>query len=235
MDAFLAEFREVVELRHALVKAREDLGSAHDADAALANLAKLEDRYHLAHGDDLERKIEVLAQKLGFTDRDLARPVKSLSGGERGRLRLGAVLAREPDLLLLDEPTNHLDIETISWLEDHLRAYAGAVLVVSHDRRFLDRVTTQTAELGSRSFRTFPVPYGTYVVQREEELERERALVERQQAFVAKTEDFIRKNIAGQKTKQAQLASISEACSYLAPSDVASNNLAAALDRAARR
>jgi ATP-binding cassette subfamily F protein 3 len=146
----------------------------------------------------------VLAQKLGFTDGDLSRPVKSLSGGERGRLRLGAVLAREPDLLLLDEPTNHLDIETISWLEDHLRAYAGAVLVVSHDRRFLDRVTTQTAELGSRTFRTFMVPYGTYVVQREEELERERALVERQQAFVAKTEDFIRKNIAGQKTKQAQ-------------------------------
>src|SRR5439155_25618229 len=146
----------------------------------------------------------VLAQGLGFTDRDLARPVKSLSGGERGRLRLGAVLPREPDLLRLDEPTNHLDIETITWLEDHLRAWAGAILVVSHDRRFLDRVTNQTAELGSRTFRTFPVAYGTYVIQREEELERERALVERQQAFVAKTEDFIRKNIAGQKTKQAQ-------------------------------
>jgi len=78
------------------------------------------------------------------------------------------------------------------------------VLVVSHDRRFLDRVTTQTAELGSRSFRLYPVPYGTYVVQREEDLERERALVSRQQAFVDKTEDFIRKNMAGQKSRQAQ-------------------------------
>jgi ATP-binding cassette subfamily F protein 3 len=107
-------------------------------------------------------------------------------------------------LLLLDEPTNHLDIETIGWLESHLRSYKGGVLLVSHDRRFLDRVTNQTAELGSRSFKTYPVSYGKYLVQRDEELTRERALVERQQAFVSKTEDFIRKNIAGQKTKQAQ-------------------------------
>ncbi len=207
MDAFLSGFAEVVKLRHQLHEARESLGAAaegRDGDLALARLAQLEDAYHLAHGDDLERKIEILADKLGFHERDLERPVRSLSGGERGRLRLGTVLAGEPDLLLLDEPTNHLDIETIGWLEEHLRAYRGAMLVVSHDRRFLDRVTNQTAELGTRSFRTFPVSYGRYVVQREEELERERALVERQQAFVDKTEDFIRKNIAGQKTKQAQ-------------------------------
>jgi ATP-binding cassette subfamily F protein 3 len=204
MDAFLAGFEEVVRLRHALHEARETLGDAADGDAAMAKLARLEDAYHLAHGDDLERKIEILAVKLGFSEKDLARKVTSLSGGERGRLQLGTVLAREPDLLLLDEPTNHLDIETISWLEDHLRAYRGALLVVSHDRRFLDRVTNQTCELGSRSFRLYPVSYGMYVVQREEELARERALVERQQAFVDKTQDFIRRNIAGQKTKQAQ-------------------------------
>ena len=204
MDAFLSGFQEVVKLRHALMHARETLGDATDGDAALASLAHLEDAYHLAHGDDLERKIEILAHKLGFGEDDLARPVKSLSGGERGRLQLGTVLARDPDLLLLDEPTNHLDIETIAWLEDHLRASRGAVLVVSHDRRFLDRVTNQTAELGSRSFRLYPVPYGRYVTERAEELARERALVERQQSEIAKTEDFIRRNIAGQKTKQAQ-------------------------------
>jgi len=204
MDAFLQGFGEVVRLRHQLHDARETLAHQEDEQAALANLSRIEDAYHLAHGDDLERRIEILAQKLGFAQGDLNRPVKSLSGGERGRLLLGTVLAREPDLLLLDEPTNHLDIETIAWLEDHLRAYRGAVLVVSHDRRFLDRVTNQTAELGTRSFRHYPVAYGAYVVAREEELERERALVERQQAFVDKTQDFIRKNIAGQKTKQAQ-------------------------------
>jgi len=204
MDAFLSGFGEIVELRHRLHEARAHLGDATDADAALEQLAKLEDAYHLAHGDDLERKIEILAKKLGFTDRDLERPVTSLSGGERGRLLLGTVLAREPNILLLDEPTNHLDLETITWLEEHLRSFAGAVLVISHDRRFLDRVTTQTAELGSRTFRSYSVPYGRYVEERAADLERERALVERQQAFVDKTEDFIRKNIAGQKTKQAQ-------------------------------
>jgi ATP-binding cassette subfamily F protein 3 len=204
MDAFLSGFGEVVRLRHRLNEARHALADAVDADAALAALARLEDEYHLAHGDDLERRIEMLAQKLGFSERDLSRPVTSLSGGERGRLLLGTVLAREPDLLLLDEPTNHLDIETIGWLEEHLRALRSAVLLVSHDRRFLDRVTNRTGELGARSFRFYPVSYGQYVLTREEELERERALVERQQAFIDKTEDFIRKNIAGQKTKQAQ-------------------------------
>jgi ATP-binding cassette subfamily F protein 3 len=204
LDAFLSGFDDVLRLRHALVEAREALGHAVDADAALGRLSRLEDAYHLAHGDDLERKVEMLAQKLGFAATDLDRPVKSLSGGERGRLLLGTVLAKQPDLLLLDEPTNHLDIETIGWLEEYLRAYKGALLVVSHDRRFLDRVTTQTAELGARTFRSFSVPYGQYVVQREEELARERALAERQQAFVDKTEDFIRRNIAGQQTKQAQ-------------------------------
>ncbi len=204
IDAFLSGFGEVVELRRRLVAARDELGHAADADAALEALAKLEDAYHLAHGDDLERKIEILARKLGFRDEDLERPVTSLSGGERGRLLLGTVLAREPELLMLDEPTNHLDIETIGWLEEHLRAFRGALLVVSHDRRFLDRITTMTAELGARSFRTFPVSYGRYVVEREVELERERALVDRQQAFVAKTEEFIRRNIGSQKTKQAE-------------------------------
>jgi ATP-binding cassette subfamily F protein 3 len=204
MDAFLSGFGEIVELRHRLIAAREQLGEATDADAALEGLAKLEDAYHLAHGDDLERKIEILAKKLGFAERDLGRPVTSLSGGERGRLLLGTVLAREPNVLLLDEPTNHLDLETITWLEEHLRSFAGAVLLVSHDRRFLDRVTNHTAELGARSFRTYPVSYGRYIEQRAEDLARERAVVERQQAFIDKTEDFIRKNIAGQKTKQAQ-------------------------------
>ncbi len=204
LDAFLSGFGEVVALRHRLVAAREALGAAADAEAALAELGRLEDAYHLAHGDDLERKIEVLAQKLGFAERDLERPVSSLSGGERGRLLLGTVLARQPDLLLLDEPTNHLDLETITWLEEHLRGFPGAILLVSHDRRVLDRVTNHTAELGSRSFRTYPLSYGRYVEARAADLERERSLVERQQAFVEKTEDFIRRNIAGQKTKQAQ-------------------------------
>ncbi len=202
LGAFLSGFREVVDLREALHKAQHDAASGEEQ--ALNHLAQLTDRYHLARGDELEREVGILAQKLGFSERDLERPVASLSGGERGRLHLGVVLASQPDLLMLDEPTNHLDLDTIGWLESYLRGFRGAVLIVSHDRAFLDNVSNATLELGSRGLRVYPVKYSDYVVARAEDLERERATVERQQALVAKTEDFIRKNIAGQKTKQAQ-------------------------------
>ena len=202
LSAFLSGFGDIVGLRAELVKAQHDAASG-DA-RALAHLAHVTDRYHVARGDDLEHKVAAIAAKLGFSQTDLARPVASLSGGERGRLHLGVILALEPDLLMLDEPTNHLDLDTIGWLEGWLRGYRGAVLVVSHDRAFLDAVSSQTLELGSRGLRVYPLRYSEYAIARESDLERERALVERQQAFVDKTEDFIRKNIAGQKSRQAQ-------------------------------
>ena len=202
MDAFLSGFGEVLELRRKLHEAQHAAASGKQED--LDRLARATDAYQLAHGDELERRIEMIAGKLGFSAADMSRPVASLSGGERGRLHLGIVLAREPDLLLLDEPTNHLDLDTIQWLEQHLVAYRGAVLVVSHDRAFLDNVTNVTMELGRKSFRVYPQSFSEYVVAREADLERERELAERQQEMIAKTEEFIRRNIAGQKTKQAQ-------------------------------
>ncbi|MEI7894235.1 MAG: ABC-F family ATP-binding cassette domain-containing protein [Myxococcales bacterium] len=202
LGAFLSGFQEVVDLRKALHEAQHDVASG--APKALETLALLQDRYHLAHGDELERNVGMLAHKLGFSEADLARPIVSLSGGERGRLTLGVVLATQPELLLLDEPTNHLDLDTISWLEAFLVGYRGAVLVVSHDRAFLDNVCPKTLELGSRGVRSYPCRYSEYVVLRQDDLARERALAERQQQMVSKTEDFIRRNIAGQKTKQAQ-------------------------------
>jgi ATP-binding cassette subfamily F protein 3 len=202
LAAFMSGFREVVELREELHRAQHDAASGEAA--ALARLSDVTDRYHLARGDELEHKVAALASHLGFEDADLARPVASLSGGERGRLRLGVVLAQQPDMLFLDEPTNHLDLDSIGWLEEWLKDFRGAVLVVSHDRAFLDNVCRATMELGRKSLRVYPLRYSDYVVAREADLARERALVERQQDMVAKTEDFIRKNIAGQKTKQAQ-------------------------------
>jgi len=202
LSAFLSGFGDIVELREQLVKAQHDAASGEDR--ALAHLAHVTDRYHVARGDDLEHRVAAIAAKLGFSTADLARPVASLSGGERGRLHLGVILALEPDLLMLDEPTNHLDLDTISWLEGWLRSYRGAVLVVSHDRAFLDAVSSQTLELGGRGLRVYPLRYSEYAVARQTDLERERGLMERQQAFVDKTEDFIRKNMAGQKSKQAQ-------------------------------
>jgi ATP-binding cassette subfamily F protein 3 len=202
LGAFLSGFREVVELRDELHRAQE--AAASGSREALDRLSEVTDRYHLARGDELEHRVAAIASHLGFSDDDLARPVASLSGGERGRLRLGVVLAQQPDVLLLDEPTNHLDLDTIAWLEGWLVDYRGAVLIVSHDRAFLDNTCRTTMELGQRSFRVYPARYSEYVALRAEDLERERALVERQQGLIAKTEDFIRKNIAGQKTKQAQ-------------------------------
>ncbi|WP_394821981.1 ABC-F family ATP-binding cassette domain-containing protein [Pendulispora albinea] len=202
MEAFLSAFQDIVQLRHQLTEAQH--GAASGDARALAHLAEVTDRYHVARGDELEREVAMLAHKLGFTDADLARPVASLSGGERGRLQLGVVLAQKPDLLLIDEPTNHLDLDTIAWLENYLIGYRGAVLVVSHDRAFLDRTCPRTLELGTRGLRDYPLKYSDYAVAREEDLARERALTERQQAMIDKTEDFIRRNIAGQKTKQAQ-------------------------------
>jgi ATP-binding cassette, subfamily F, member 3 len=202
LGAFLSGFGAIVTLRDELRRAQEDAASG--TREALDHLARVTERYHVAHGDALEHRVAALAHNLGFSDGDLARPVASLSGGERGRLRLGLVLAQKPDLLLLDEPTNHLDLDTIEWLEQWLADFTGATIVVSHDRAFLEGTCTSVTELGRRTFRAYPMRYSEYVVAREGDLERERALVERQQGKIAKTEDFIRKNIAGQKTKQAQ-------------------------------
>jgi ATP-binding cassette subfamily F protein 3 len=202
LGAFLSAFGDVVALREELTHAQQ--AAASGSQESLDELARVTERWHLAHGDALEHRVAALASHLGFTSKELARPVASLSGGERGRLHLGVVLAQKPDVLLFDEPTNHLDLDTIGWLEDWLREYRGAALVVSHDRAFLDNTCTTTMELGRKSSRVYSMSYSDYVVARAGDLERERALVERQQAMIAKTEDFVRRNIAGQKTKQAQ-------------------------------
>lgn len=202
LDAFLEGFGNVIQLRHDLSRAQHAASSGAQTD--LDRLANLMDRYHLAGGDELERKIGIVAEKLGFLPSDMERSVTSLSGGERGRLRLGVVLTLEPDLLLLDEPTNHLDLDTIRWLEGFLSSFSGGLIIVSHDRAFLENTTTATLELGRRTCRLYPCSFGEYQVARAADLERETELAERQEAMVAKTEEFIRRNIAGQKTKQAQ-------------------------------
>jgi ATP-binding cassette, subfamily F, member 3 len=202
LGAFLSSFGEIMQAREALTRAQENAASGEAA--ALETLSQAIDQYHLVGGDELEHKVAAIATHLGFSDADMGRAVSTLSGGEQGRLRLGTVLAQQPALLMLDEPTNHLDLDTITWLEGYLADYRGAVLVVSHDRAFLDNTCRSTMELGRRSFRIYPARYSEYVQLREEDLSRERAVAERQRDMVAKTEDFIRKNIAGQKTKQAQ-------------------------------
>jgi ATP-binding cassette subfamily F protein 3 len=202
LDALLAGFGDLVTLRHELTDAQA--AAASGERAALDRLAELTERYHHAGADALEHRVETIATRLGFAKSDLERDVTTLSGGERGRLELGLTLAADAELLLLDEPTNHLDLDTIRWLEGYLGSLRAAAVIVSHDRAFLDAACPHTFELGRRVFRTYPLAYSAYQAARAEDLERERKLAEEQAAFVAKTEDFIRKNLAGQKTKQAQ-------------------------------
>ncbi len=201
-DALLRGFGDIVALRRELGRAQADAASGDRA--TLERLAELTERYHHAGADALEHRVEAIATKLGFRESDLERDVTTLSGGERGRLELGLVLAGEAELFLLDEPTNHLDLDTIRWLEGHLTSLRAAMLVVSHDRAFLDAACPFTFELGRRAFRTYPLCYSDYHRERAADLEREQKLAEEQASMIEKTEDFIRKNIAGQKTKQAQ-------------------------------
>jgi ATP-binding cassette subfamily F protein 3 len=202
MDALLSGFGDVREARHDLDLASEAAASGEKAD--LDRLAQAMDRHQALGADELEHRVAAIASRLGFADAALSRPVSSLSGGERGRIELGAVLAKEADLLLLDEPTNHLDLDTIDWLAAMLRATKAAVLVVSHDRAFMDAVCPTTFELGRTRLRVYPLAFTDYQAARAVDLEREQKVADEQASFVAKTEDFIRKNIAGQKTKQAQ-------------------------------
>jgi ATP-binding cassette subfamily F protein 3 len=192
-----------------LQQLHDELGriEAHLAEASQAELERygdLQERYTREGGYDVESRVRRLIADVGFSEQDLARGVDTLSGGERGRLELAKVLVRQPDLLLMDEPTNHLDLEAIERLEGYLNEYPGAFILVSHDRAFIQRTCKEIVELEGGKFVRYPYPYDRYVVERDARLERARADYERQKEHVDKTEDFIRRNLAGQKTKQAQ-------------------------------
>ncbi|QDU35831.1 putative ABC transporter ATP-binding protein YheS [Maioricimonas rarisocia] len=156
------------------------------------------DAYHIDH------RVDEVLHGLGFVDEDYDRPLVTFSGGQQNRALLGRLLLAAPDLMLLDEPTNHLDIATTEWLEDYLARSSQAVLVVSHDRYFLDRVTERTLELFRGGISEYSGNFSAYWEQRDERLKVIRRTWEKQQEFIAKTEDFIRRNQYGQKHAQAK-------------------------------
>ncbi|MBQ1647623.1 MAG: ABC-F family ATP-binding cassette domain-containing protein [Bacteroidales bacterium] len=135
---------------------------------------------------------EKILRGLGFLPDELERATETFSQGWNMRIELAKILLAKPSLLLLDEPTNHLDIESIEWLEDYLKAYKGAILVVSHDRKFLDGVTSRTVEIMLGRLYDYKVPYSKYVELRKERIAQQTAAYENQQKMIARTEDFIR-------------------------------------------
>jgi ATP-binding cassette, subfamily F, member 3 len=156
-------------------------------------------------GYQYEADIRSVLHGLNFADFDYETKISTLSGGQKTRLALGKLLLTKPDILILDEPTNHLDIATLSWLEMYLQSYDGAVLIVSHDRYFLDNVVNQVYEISRKRSKKFFGNYTKYLQQKAEDYEKDVKLFERQQQEVAKLEDFIQRNIArASTTKMAQ-------------------------------
>ena len=140
---------------------------------------------------NFEAEVEKTLTGLGFSRADLERPTREFSGGWRMRIELAKILLQAPDVLLLDEPTNHLDIESIQWLENFLSTHANAVMLVSHDRAFLDAVTTRTVEIMLGDIHDYKVSYSKYVELRKERREQQQRAYENQQKQIKDTEDFI--------------------------------------------
>lgn len=153
--------------------------------------AYLNEQFLLSGGNNFQAEIEKTLLGLGFTRSDFDRQTKEFSGGWRMRIELAKLLLQHPDVLLLDEPTNHLDIESIQWLESFLSTRANAVILVSHDRAFLDAVTTRTIEITLGRIYDYKVPYSKYVELRKEHREQQQRAYENQQKQIQKTEDFI--------------------------------------------
>ena len=166
---------------------------SEEYEALLHRMNDAQDRYHILGGDTREADIEKTLLGLGFKRTDFDRATSEFSGGWRMRIELAKLLLRRPSIFLLDEPTNHLDIESIQWLEEYLRNYNGAVLLISHDRAFLDNVTTRTVELSLGHIYDYKVPYSKFVELRTERRAQQMAAYENQQKLIEKTEEFIEK------------------------------------------
>ncbi|HEY3993009.1 MAG TPA: ABC-F family ATP-binding cassette domain-containing protein [Ktedonobacteraceae bacterium] len=182
----------------------EAQANAQMHEQLLARYADLQHQLEHSDGYTYENKVDQVLAGLGFTQEQQAASVTYLSGGQLTRASLGKLLLQEPDLLLMDEPTNHLDLEALEWLETYLNNWPGAMVIVAHDRYFLDKVVSRTIELAFQRIEEYPGNYTTYLKLREERMERRLREYEAQQAHIAHTEEFIRRYKAGQRSRQAR-------------------------------
>ncbi|HET6232516.1 MAG TPA: ABC-F family ATP-binding cassette domain-containing protein [Longimicrobiaceae bacterium] len=207
-EAALEPFAALVEMERRIHSEAEALAHVVEGTPEAERLMRSYD-HHLEEfgrrgGYEMHSRADATLEGLGFPADTWAKPIRALSGGELGRLRLVQTLLAEPDVLLLDEPTNHLDLTSTEWLEGFLKSYPGTVLVVSHDRVFLERLADHVLHLEEGTAFAYTGDFDSFLTQREERRTLQQKTFEKQQAYIARTEDFIRRNLAGQKTKQAK-------------------------------
>jgi ATP-binding cassette subfamily F protein 3 len=179
------------------------LGDDGDGQKLLA-YGELHTKFETLGGYDIDNRVRTVLSGLNFEPSQYEMPLAHLSGGQRTRALLAKLLLQEPDVLLLDEPTNHLDLEAVEWLERYLQGFGKTLIVVSHDRYFLDRVTNRTWEISFSNLDVYRGSYSQYVRQRDERFVERMRQWQAQQEFIERTEEFIRRHLAGQRTKEAQ-------------------------------
>lgn len=191
-------FEEVLALEADIARLTEQITMRTDYESAeyeklLHRLNDSTDRYHILGGDNRDAEIEKTLLGLGFRRSDFTRPTREFSGGWRMRIELAKLLLRRPSVFLLDEPTNHLDIESIQWLEGYLKEYNGSVILISHDKAFLDAVTNRTIEISLGRAYDYKVSYSKYIELRRDRREQQMAAFNNQQRMIEKNEEFIEK------------------------------------------
>lgn len=197
-------FKEAVETQRQLEKTLHQLETAY-SDDLVDKLTKLQEKFEHLDGYSMQAKAEEILEGIGFSTQDLHRPLREFSGGWRMRVMLAKLLLEKPSCLMLDEPTNHLDLPSIEWVENYLRNYEGAVIIVSHDRTFLDNVITKTVDVTNQQLVTYEGNYSFYLQEKELREEIQQGAYENQQAKIRQTERFIERFRAkATKSKQVQ-------------------------------
>lgn len=198
-------FKEAVDTQRQIEQLLHKLETEY-SDEMVEKLTSLQEKFERLDGYSMQAKAEEILEGIGFTTQDLHRPLREFSGGWRMRVMLAKLLLEKPSLLMLDEPTNHLDLPSIEWVENYLRNYEGAVMVVSHDRYFLDNVTTKTVEVTQGQLITYEGNYSFYLEEKELRKEIQNGAYENQQAKIRQTERFIER-FKAKATKARQVQS----------------------------
>ncbi|MDF9795185.1 ATP-binding cassette subfamily F protein 3 [Catalinimonas alkaloidigena] len=205
LNVAMQAFEEALKIEHEIEKVLKKMETDYD-DALVDKLAKLQEKFEMMEGYALQAKAEEILEGIGFNTEDLKRPLREFSGGWRMRVMLAKLLLEKPSLLMLDEPTNHLDLPSIQWIENYLRSYEGAVIVVSHDRQFLDNTINMVVEVSNQQLNVYSGNYSFYLEERELRREIQQNAYENQQQKIKQTEKFIER-FRAKATKARQVQS----------------------------